>query len=326
MERNVIQAVREALSEEMARDERVFILGQDVGKRGGVFRATEGLLEQFGERRVIDTPLSESVMVGVAIGAGAAGYRPIVEFQFADFIWPAMDQIVSEAAKLHYRSNGVWNCPIVIRAPYGAGIRGGLYHSQSVEAAFAHIPGLKVVTPATPADAKGLLKAAIRDDDPVIFLEHKRTYRAIKGDVPAGDVVVPIGQACVVRPGRDLTVISYGMTLHYCLQAAETVAASGVVVEVIDLRTIVPLDRATVLASVRKTGKALIVHEDTLTGGFGAELAATIAEEAFEHLDGPIRRITAPDVPAMPFNAALEDFCLPTVPKIEAAMLELARY
>ena len=256
---NVLTAVREALHEEMARDESVVILGEDVGVEGGVFRATEGLLKTFGADRVVDTPLAEAAIVGVAIGATVTGLRPVAEIQFADFIWPAMDQIVNEAAKWRYRTNGLSGCPIVIRVPYGGGIHGGPYHSQCVESAFFHIAGLKIAVPATPYDVKGMLKAAIRDPDPVLFFEHKRMYRLIKSEVPLGDYVVELGKAAVRRPGRDLTVVTYGMEVHHCLRAAEDVAKEGIDVEVIDLRTLAPLDRETILESVKRTSKALIV-------------------------------------------------------------------
>ena len=321
----MIEAIREALDEEMARDSRVIVLGEDVGVKGGVFVATRGLLEKYGPDRVIDTPLSESAIVGVAIGAAMNGLRPVAEIQFADFIHPAMDQIINEAARIRYRSNGAWGCPLVVRAPYGAGIRGGLYHSQSVESFFAHVPGLKVVIPATPADAKGLLKAAIRDEDPVIFLEPKRAYRLIQGEVPDGDWVVPIGPARIAREGRHLTAVAYGMMLHLTLQAAEQVAREGISVEVVDLRTLAPLDRETILGSVRKTGRLMIVHEDNRTLGMGAEIAALAAEEALYDLDAPVRRVTMPDVPATPFAAVLEDAVLPDVDRIARAMRELAR-
>jgi 2-oxoisovalerate dehydrogenase E1 component beta subunit len=324
--KNVLQAVYDALDEEMARDERVIILGQDVGLRGGVFRVTEGLIERHGAARVIDAPISESAIIGVAIGASLAGYHPIAEIQFADFIWPAFDQIVSEAARMRYRSNGTWGCPLVIRTPYGAGIHGGLYHSQSIEATFAHIPGIKVVAPSTPADAKGLLKSAIRDPDPVLFLEHKRTYRLIKDEVADDDFLIPIGQAVVRRPGRDLTVLTYGMMVHESLKAAEVLASEGIEVEIVDLRTISPLDKPAILESVRRTHKVAIVHEDSLTGGFGGELAAIVASEAFDALDGPIVRVAAPDAPATPFNGYLEDLYLPNASKIAAALRELAAY
>lgn len=324
--RTVLEAVRETMRDEMRRDERVVLLGEDVGARGGVFRASEGLLREFGEERVIDTTLAEGAIVGVAIGMSLNGLRPIAEIQFADFIHPAFDQIVSEAARMRYRSNGVWGCPLVVRAPYGGGVHGALYHSQSVEAFFAHVPGLKVVAPSTPQDVKGLLTAALRDDDPVIFLEHKRTYRLIKGDVPDGDFVLPLGKAEVKRAGEHVSVITYGLAVHHALQAAEEVAKDGVSVEVVDLRTLRPLDTETVLASVRKTGKALVVHEDNLTGGFGAEVAAIIAQEAFEHLDGPVTRLAGPDVPAMPFSPPLEEAFIPGPEKIAAAIRKLAAY
>ncbi|MDP2948256.1 MAG: alpha-ketoacid dehydrogenase subunit beta [Chloroflexota bacterium] len=323
--KSVIEAVREALHEEMSRDERVLILGEDV-EQGGVFRATEGLLNQFGPDRVLDTPLAESAIVGVAIGAALNGFRPVAEIQFADFIYPAVDQIISEAARLRYRSAGAFTCPLVIRAPYGAGVHGALYHSQSVEALFCHVPGLKVVTPATPYDAKGLLKAAIRDQDPVLFFEHKKAYRLIKGEVPEGDYVVPIGRAEVKRPGDHVTLIAYGLMLHHCLQAAEVVAEDGLSVEVIDLRTLSPLDKETILDSVRKTGKVLIVHEDNLTGGLGGEVAAIIAAEAFDYLDAPVTRLASPDVPAMPYSPPLEEYCLPNPDKIAAALRKLAAH
>ncbi len=325
--KTMIEAIREGMAEEMRRDERVIVMGEDVGVGGGVFGATQGLHAEFGELRVIDTPLSESSIVGVAIGAAFNDIRPIAEMQFADFIFPAMNQIVSEAARIRYRSNGDFNCPIVIRAPYGGGVHGALYHSQSVEAIFHHVPGLKIVAPATPYDAKGLLKAAIRDPDPVMFFEHKRTYRLVKGEVPAEDYALPIGRAGVKREGTDLTVISYGLVLHTVLDVAEALAdEEGLSVEVVDLMTIKPLDKETILASVRKTGKALVVHEDNLTGGVGAEVAAIIAAEAFEWLDGPVRRLCAPDVPAMGFASTLEHAFMPDVPQVRDAIVSLAAY
>jgi 2-oxoisovalerate dehydrogenase E1 component beta subunit len=324
--KTLVEAVHDALQEEMARDERVVLLGEDVGYKGGVFKASVGLLNEFGPERVLDTPLAESGIVGTAIGMALNDLLPVAEIQFADFIHPAMDQIMNEAAKIRYRSNGDFGCPLVVRAPFGGGIHGALYHSQSVEAFFAHIPGLKVVIPGTPYDAKGLLKAAIRDPDPVLFFEHKRMYRLFRQEVPDGDYTVPIGTVRVARAGRDLTAIAYGLMLHYTLDAAKAVASEGIEVEVLDLRTLVPLDTATILASVEKTSKVLIVHEDTRTGGFGAELAATIAEEAFEFLDGPIRRLTGPDVPAMPFSTALEDAFMLNPAKIAQAMRDLAAY
>jgi 2-oxoisovalerate dehydrogenase E1 component beta subunit len=323
----LIEGIRQAMDEELARDERVFIVGEDVGPRGGVFRATLGLFDKYGPQRVIDSPLAELSIVGVGIGAALYGLRPICEIQFADFIYPAFNQIVSEAAKMCYRSNGEWTVPLVIRAPYGGGIGGGLYHSQSLEAFFTHVPGLKVVIPSTPYDAKGLLKAAVRDPNPVLFFEPKKGYRLIRGEVPEGEeVMVSIGPANVSRAGSDLSVFAYGMMHHYCLQAAEAVAKDGIQAEVVDLRTLLPVDKASILASVRKTGKALIVHEDTLTGGYGAEIAAILAGEAFSDLDAPVRRLTGPDVPAVPFSHPMQDWFMPSVETIAAAMRDLAAY
>ena len=324
--KTLIEGVREALTEEMERDDRVWVLGEDVGKKGGVFLATEGIYSRFGEARVLDTPLAESCIVGVAIGAALNGLIPVAEIQFADFIHPAFDQIVSEAARIRYRSNGDYSCPIVVRAPFGGGVHGGLYHSQSVEAFYAHVPGLKVVIPSTPEDAKGLLKAAIRDPDPVMFFEHKKAYRLIKGEVPDGDFVTPIGTAAVRREGTTMTCVAWGLMVHHCLEAAEAVAGEGISVEVIDLRTLQPLDRETILRSVEKTARAMVVHEDNLTGGFGAEVAAIIAEQGFEYLDAPVTRVAGPDVPAMPFNHPQEEAFLPNPEKIAAAMRRLAAY
>ncbi len=322
--KTVIEALRDALRDEMRRDERVLVMGEDV-EEGGVFRATEGFLAEFGPDRIIDSPLAESAIAGVAIGAAINGMRPVAEIQFADFIYPAVDQIISEAAKLRYRSNGAFTCPLVIRAPSGGGIHGALYHSQNVEAIFAHVPGLKVVAPFTPYDFAGLLKAAIRDEDPVLFFEHKKAYRLIKGEVPEEDYVVPIGKAAVVREGNDVSVFSYGFPVHHCLDAAEALAQE-VSVEVVDLRTLAPLDKESILESVRKTGKALIVHEDNLTGGIGGEVAAIIAAEAFDYLDGPVLRLAMPDVPAVPFSPPLEEYCLLSPEKVAAAIRQLAAY
>jgi len=323
----LIEGLRQAMDEEMARDERVFIVGEDVGPRGGVFRATLGLFDKYGPKRVIDSPLAELSIVGVGIGAALYGLRPICEIQFADFIHPAFNQIVNEAAKLCYRSNGEWTVPMVIRAPYGGGIGGGLYHSQSLEAFFTHVPGLKVVIPSKPHDAKGLLKAAVRDPNPVIFLEPKKGYRLIRGEVPeGGDLIVPIGPARVSRTGTDISVFAYGMMHHYCLQAAEAVAADGIQTEVVDLRTLLPIDKAAILASVHKTGKALVVHEDNLTGGYGAEIAALLADEAFTDLDAPVRRLAGPDVPAVPFSHPMQDWFMPNADKIAAAIRDLVAY
>lgn len=322
----LVEAVRQAMDEELARDERVFVVGEDVGVRGGVFRATVGLFDKYGGERVIDSPLAELSIVGVGIGAALYGMRPICEIQFADFIHPAFNQIVSEAARMCYRSNGEWTVPMVIRAPYGGGIGGGLYHSQSIEAFYAHVPGLKVVIPSNPYDAKGLLKAAVRDPNPVLFLEPKKGYRLIKGEVPEGEYTVPIGPAKISRPGSDLSIFAYGMMHFYALQAAEKLAAEGIDAEVVDLRTLRPLDRETVLASVRRTGKALIVHEDNLTGGFGGEIAAIIAEHAFTDLDAPVRRLCGPDVPGVPFSHPLQDWFMINPEKIVDAAKALARY
>ncbi len=321
-----IEALRDTMAEEMRRDPSIIITGEDVGPRGGVFRATEGLYAEFGPGRVIDSPLSELSIVGVGIGMALNGIRPICEIQFADFIFPAFNQIVSEAAKMRYRSNGQFTVPMVIRAPYGGGISGALYHSQSIEAFFSHVPGLYVVAPSTPYDTAGLLRTALRSPDPVLFLEHKKLYRSIKGEVPDESFFVPIGKAHVPRQGEDLTIISYGLMLHESLKAAAALAGEGVAAEVIDLRTLAPLDKETILASVRKTGKVLIVYEDNLTGGLGAEVATIIAEQAFEYLDGPIMRVAGPDVPAMPFSHPMQDFFLPNADKIAAAARTLAAY
>lgn len=322
----LIEAVRQAMDEEMARDDQVFIVGEDVGKRGGVFRATMGLYDKYGPDRVIDSPLAELSIVGVGVGAALYGMKPICEIQFADFIYPAVNQIISEAAKICYRSNGEWNVPMVIRAPYGGGIGGGLYHSQSVEHIFAHVPGLKVVIPSNPYDARGLLKSAVRDPNPVIFLEPKKGYRLIRGEMPDEDYTVPIGPAKVSREGTDLTIYAYGMMHYYAAEAAETLAGEGIDVEIVDLRTLYPVDRETILSSVKKTGKALIVHEDNLTGGYGGEIAAIIADGAFTDLDAPVRRLCGPDVPAVPFSHPLQDWFMVSPEKIADAARELARY
>jgi 2-oxoisovalerate dehydrogenase E1 component beta subunit len=294
-EKNVIQTIHDTLWDEMKADERVVVMGEDVGARGGVFRATANFLEEFGERRVIDTPLAESAIVGVAIGMSMNGMLPVAEIQFADFIHPAFDQLVSEAARIRYRSNGDWNVPMVVRTPYGGGVHGALYHSQSIEAFYGHVPGLKVVVPATPYDVKGMLRAAIRDPDPVLFLEHKKTYRLIKGDVPDEPYEVPIGVAEVKRAGDRLTVIAYGLMLHYCLE-------------------------------VRKTAKAMVVYEDNRTYGAGAEISATIAEELLFDLDGPLVRMGGPDIPAMPFSSQLEHVFMPDPERIYDKMKELAKF
>lgn len=321
-----IEAITLAMREEMKRDEKVFLLGEDVGQKGGVFKATFGLYEQFGEDRVIDTPLAESGIVGVGVGAAMYGMKPIAEIQFADFILPAVNQIISEAAKIRYRSNNDWNCPMVIRAPYGGGIHGALYHSQSVEAIFANQPGLKIVMPSTPFDVKGLLKAAIRDDDPVLFLEHKRAYRMIKGEVPADDYVLPIGKADVKRNGEDITVITYGLCVHFALQAAEKLASDGISVHILDLRTVYPLDQESIIEAAVKTGKVLLITEDNKEGSILGEVAAIIGEHCLFDLDAPIMRLAGPDVPAMPYAPTMEKYFMVNPDKVEKAMRELAEY
>ena len=322
----MIESVRSTLAQEMRRDEAIVVLGEDVGKKGGVFLVTDGLYDEFGGDRVLDTPLSESMIVGVSIGAAIAGLRPVPEIQFADFIFPAFNQILSEAARMRFRSNGAFSCPMTLRAPYGGGVHGALYHSQSVEAFFAHIPGLKVVIPSTPYDARGLLRTSIRDDDPVLFFEHKKMYRSVRGEVPDSDYTVPIGKAAVTREGSDVSIIAYGLMASYALEAAELLASEGVSAEVVDVRTLRPLDGETLLASVRKTGKAVIVYEDNRFGGYGAEIAAILAEEAFESLDGPIVRVTGPDVPGVPYNHVLEDWFMPSPERIADAVKRLASY
>ncbi|MED4689727.1 alpha-ketoacid dehydrogenase subunit beta [Peribacillus frigoritolerans] len=321
-----IDAVIMAMREEMERDSRVFVLGEDVGVKGGVFKATSGLYEQFGEQRVIDTPLAESAIAGVGIGAAMYGMRPIAEMQFADFIMPAINQIISEAAKIRYRSNNDWHCPIVIRAPYGGGVHGALYHSQSVEAIFANQPGLKIVMPSTPYDVKGLLKAAIRDDDPVLFFEHKRAYRLIKEEVPDDDYVLPIGKADLKREGEDVTVITYGLCVHFALQAAERLASDGISVHILDLRTIYPLDQEAIMEAASKTGKVLLITEDNKEGSIISEVSAIIAENCLFDLDAPIMRLAGPDVPAMPYSPSLEKSFMVNPEKVEKALRDLAAY
>ena len=308
-----LEAIREGLWEEMERDPNVFVIGEDIGVYGGAFKVTAGFLEHFGERRVVDTPISESAIVGSAIGASMQGLRPVAEMQFSDFITCAFDQIVNFAAKCRYR----WGAPIpiVVRAPSGGGIHGGPFHSQNPEMWFVKTPGLKVVTPATAYDAKGLIKSAIRDDDPVLFFEHKALYRRIKEDLPAEEYTVPIGKARVAREGRDLTIVTYGAMVYVALEAAGKLAEEGASVEVVDLRTLLPLDRDTVNESVKKTSKMLLLHENTRTDGMAGELAVSITESVFEYLDGPIVRVTAPDTP-VPFSAPLEEEFLPSVDKV----------
>ncbi len=326
MENTYIKAINTALHEEMRRDENVFVMGEDVGDLGGAFKATEGLLDSFGEERVIDTPISEALIVGAGIGAAVLGMRPVVEMQFADFISCAFDQIVNMAATLCYRHGGKAACPLVVRAPSGAGVHGALFHSQNPEAWFTRVPGLKVVAPATVYDAKGLLKSAIRDDNPVVYFEHKRLYRSIKEDLPEGDFTVPIGVAEIRKPGTDLSLITYGGTLGQSLDAAKIVEKEdGLSVEVLDLRTLLPLDRDAILTTARKTGKVLIVHEDRLTGGIGGEISAIITENAFEFLDGPVRRVAALDT-HVAFATPLEEAILPNTNKIVDGIRSLAAY
>jgi 2-oxoisovalerate dehydrogenase E1 component len=322
---NMVQAIRSALADEMERDERVMVLGEDVGAKGGVFLATEGLCAHFGEGRVLDTPLAESSIAGVALGLALAGKRPVAEIQFADFVYPAFNQIINEIAKMRYRTNGDWSVPIVIRAPMGGHVHGALYHSQSVEARLA-TPGLKIVIPSSPSEAKGLLLAAIRDPDPVIFLEHKRLYRMFKEDVPRGQYLIPLQQARVVRKGDSVSVFCYGLMVHYAAEAAQRLEAEGIGVEIVDLRTVYPLDQETIVESVKKTGKALILYEDNYSVSVGSEVAALIADDAWQWLDGPVKRLGGLDVPAMPFADVMEDHFMPSPDKIYRALHELADY
>ena len=323
MSTTYLEAIRAGLWEEMERDPNVLLIGEDIGAYGGAFKVTAGFFERFGARRVVDTPISESAIVGAAIGAALMGLRPVAEMQFADFISCGFDQIVNFAAKCRYR----WNAgvPMVVRAPSGGGVHGGPFHSQNPEMWFVRTPGLKVVAPATAYDAKGLIKSAIRDNDPVLFFEHKGLYRRIKEDLPSEEYTVPIGKAKVVREGTDLTIVTYGAMVWVALEAAGTLAEEGASVEVVDLRTLLPLDRETVCESVKKTSKVMLLHEDTRTGGMAGELAASISESAFEHLDGPIVRVTAPDTP-IPYSPPLEDAFLPNAEKVIAKARWLFRY
>jgi len=318
-----VEAIHQALCEEMERDDSVFMLGEDIGKYGGAFRVTEGMQEKFGELRVLDTPLSESGFTGAAIGASLVGMRPVVEMQFADFISCAFDQIVNVAAKNYYRWGG--KTPIVIRAPYGGNIHGGAFHSQCPEGWFFHTPGLKLVAPAFPSDAKGLLKAAIRDDDPVIFFEHKFLYRRIKEEVPEDDFVVPIGNARVVHEGSDISLITYGAMVHTALDASKKLEESGISLEIVDLRTLMPLDKETIFNSVKKTNKVIVLYEATRSGGVGAEVAALISEEVFGYLDGPILRVSSLDTP-VPYSPPMEEYYLPQVEDVVEAAEKLAAY
>jgi 2-oxoisovalerate dehydrogenase E1 component beta subunit len=321
-----LQAIRDGIRDEMARDPSVFVIGEDVGAKGGVFGVTEGLQKEFGEWRVLDSPLAESLIAGIAIGAAFNGMRPIAEIQFQDFIMPAVDQIISEAAKIRYRSNGDWNVPLVLRAPFGGGVHGALYHSQSIEAIFCHIPGLRVVAPSTPYDAKGMIVAALRDPDPVLYFEHKRAYRAIKGEVPDGDYTVALNCARIAREGQDIVVFTYGVMVHTALEAVQRLSRDGFECEVVDLRSLRPLDRNTIISSAKKCGKVLVVQEANLAVSVASEVAAIVAEECFEYLDAPVMRIGGPEIPAMPYSPPLERFYLLNADKVEAALRSLAAY
>jgi 2-oxoisovalerate dehydrogenase E1 component beta subunit len=318
-----LEAIREGLQEEMERDESVFLLGEDIGAYGGAFKVTAGLQEKFGRERVLDTPIAEAGIIGAAVGAALAGMRPVAEMQFMDFIACGFNQLINFGAKCRYR----WGAgvPMVVRGPVGGGVGAGPFHSQNLEAFFLHVPGLKIVEPATAYDAKGLLKSAIRDDDPVLFFEHKFLYRRIKEDLPAGDYVVPLGVAATRREGSDLAIITYGAMVHTALEAAETLAKDGVGTEVLDLRTLLPFDQDAILAAVAKTGKVILLHEDSLTGGIGGELSARITESAFEYLDAPVRRVAAMDTP-IPYAGSLEKIFLPDTRKLLSAARELLDY
>ncbi len=321
--RTYLEAIRLAMLEEMERDERVFVIGEDVGIYGGAFRATQGFLERFGETRVVDTPISETAIVGAAIGASLMGLRPVAEMQFIDFVSCAFDMLVNYAAKTRYRWGA--SVPIVVRGPCGGGVHGGPFHSQNPEAFFMNVPGLKIVAPATPKDAKGLLTAAIRDPDPVIYLEHKFLYRRIKEEVPDGEVQVPIGKARLAREGKDVSIVTYAAMLHVALEAAEAAAREGISVEVLDLRTLLPLDEEAILATAARTGKVIVLHEATRTGGPGGEISALIAERAFEYLDAPVLRVAPPDTP-VPYSPPLEEHFLPNADKVGKAIRAIYDY
>jgi 2-oxoisovalerate dehydrogenase E1 component beta subunit len=326
-ELNILEAIRLAMDEEMEADDRVMVMGEDVGRKGGVFGATDGLWAKYGDKRVLDTPLSEGLIAGAAAGAALYGLRPIAEMQFADFVYPAFNQIVSEISRMRYRSNGTFGLPMVIRMPYGGGVHGALYHSQSNEGYFTSTVGLKVVAPGTPTDARALLRASIRDPDPVLFFEHKKTYRLVKEEVSESLQPVPIGKASVAREGKNLSIFCYGYMRHCALEAAETLAREdGIDAEVVDLRTLRPLDTETILASVAKTARALVVHEANRFGGFGAEVAATIAQDGFEHLDAPVTRLGGPEVPGVPYHHNLEEWYMLNPAKIVEAARSLAAY
>jgi 2-oxoisovalerate dehydrogenase E1 component beta subunit len=326
-ELNILEAIRLAMDEEMEADDRVMVMGEDVGRKGGVFGATDGLWAKYGDKRVLDTPLSEGLIAGAAAGAALYGLRPIAEMQFADFVYPAFNQIVSEISRMRYRSNGTFGLPMVIRMPYGGGVHGALYHSQSNEGYFTSTVGLKVVAPGTPSDARALLRASIRDPDPVLFFEHKKTYRLVREEVSESLQPVPIGKASVAREGKNLSIFCYGYMRHCALEAAETLAREdGIEAEVVDLRTLRPLDTETILASVAKTARALVVHEANRFGGFGAEVAATIAQDGFEHLDAPVTRLGGPEVPGVPYHHNLEEWYMLNPAKIVQAARSLAAY
>jgi 2-oxoisovalerate dehydrogenase E1 component beta subunit len=318
-----LEAISQGLREEMQRDKEVFCIGEDIGVYGGAFKVTKGFIDEFGEDRVIDTPIAESGIIGAAVGAALMGMRPVVEMQFSDFISCGFNQMVNNAAKIHYRWQA--SVPMVVRCPSGGGVHGGPFHSQNPEAWFFHVPGLKVVAPSTPYDAKGLIKSAIRDNNPVLYFEHKFLYRRIKGEVPDNDYTVPIGKADIKRQGKDITVIAYGSTVHMALEASEELAKEGIDIEIVDMRSLLPFDKELILESVKKTNKVLITHEDTLTGGIGGEISAVISSEAFEYLDGPIMRVCALDTP-VPYSPPLEEYFLPSAKKIADALRKLYAY
>jgi 2-oxoisovalerate dehydrogenase E1 component beta subunit len=323
---SLIQAINDALHEEMERDEKVFMIGQDIGIYGGVFKATKGLLDKFGPERVIDAPISEVYIAGGSVGAALVGLKPVPEIQFADFITPSMDQIIQQAAKMRYRSGGQWTCPMTIRVCCGGEVGGGLYHSQTNEQWFFSQPGLVVILPATPYDAKGLLKSAIRGEDPVIFFEHKRLYRWIKEEIPDDDFTVPIGKAALRKEGNDITIVSYGLMYHRSKEAVESLEKEGISCELIDMRTLLPWDREMIFESVKKTSRAVLVQENTKTGGVMAEVAASITEEVFDYLDAPVMRVCGLDVPNAPFAPPMEHFFLPNAEKIARAVKKVMEY
>ena len=321
-----IEAITQALDEEMARDERVFLIGEDIGLYGGVFKATKGLLDKYGTERVIDSPISEVYIAGGSVGAAMVGMRPVPEIQFSDFITPSMDQIIQQMAKIRYRTGGQWTCPMTMRVCCGADVGGGLYHSQTNEQWFVSQPGLIVVMPATPYDAKGLLKSAIRGEDPVIYFEHKRLYRWIKEEIPEDDFTVPIGKAAVRKTGNDITIVSYGLMYHRAAEAVTALEKEGVSAELIDMRTLLPWDRETIFESVKKTSRVVLVQESSKTGGVMAEISASITEEVFDYLDAPVTRVCGLDVPAVPFAPPMEHFFLPNADKISRAVKKVLEY